>query len=156
MKVQRIELDSLVSGQCTSPCRSSTVSAWLPHPSPSLHWCWPITHHRTALLEHEVIRRAAVAANLHKTDKLTHLLPHRPGEVCTVTTRRSCATRWHCPWILTQIYILIARRQQSYIFRRVHKVSSAAALHVAICTHHPACQSPILIQAIRYYSATCI
>lgn len=50
-----------------------------PHPSPSLRWCCPITHHITALLKHQSIGRAAVAANLHKTDKLKHLLPPRPS-----------------------------------------------------------------------------
>lgn len=35
--------------------------------SPPVHWCCPITHHITAPLERKSIRRAAVAANLHKT-----------------------------------------------------------------------------------------
>lgn len=97
MKVQRIELDSLVSGRCTSPCRSSTVSAPpTPHPSPSLRWCCPITHHITAPLKHQGIRRAAVAANLHKTDKLKRLLPPRSSQVCTVTPRRSSSARGRC------------------------------------------------------------
>lgn len=62
--------------------------------------------------------RAAVAANLDKTEKLKLLLPPCSSEVCTVTNRESFSAGWRCSlcaWILTPTYILGTRWQQSHI-----------------------------------------
>lgn len=69
---------SLQEFHCVSPPR-------LPHPPLFCRWCWRIAVlHRSSM---RAFMRAAVAANLDKTDKLKLLLPSCSNEASTVTTR---------------------------------------------------------------------